>query len=341
MDLNTSIERLFGVGPQYQKKLKKLGIHTIKDLFFHFPHRYEDFSNIIPIAKAKIGETVCLQGEILEIKNNRTWKKRMILTQAVVKDKSGTIKVVWFNQPYLTNVLKKENYVCLAGKVVLGKQGSYLSNPIYEKINSKFKIQNSKFDLTHTGRLVPVYPETEGLSSRWLRFIIKPLLEKLKNKIIDPLPQKIIAKYQFMPLNQSLWQIHFPDSIFLAQLAKKRFSFEEIFYISLFTQRERKKLLKEKAVSLPINFSLVQDFIKSLPFELTDSQERALWQILKDLEQPWPMNRLLEGDVGSGKTVVATIVSLNTIKSGFQVAFMAPTEILAKQHFKTIKNFLE
>ncbi len=333
MDLTTSIEELRRVGPQYQKKLKKLGIKTIGDLLFHFPHRYEDFSNIISISEAKLGKTCCLQGKILELKNTRTWKKRMILTQAIVEDETSAIKVVWFNQPYLINVLKEGDFVCLAGKVALGEEGIYLSSPTYEKIGNS--------SLTHTGRIVPVYPETEGLSSRWLRFIIKPFLIQLKNKIFEPLPEKIRKKYNLLPIQKAIWQIHFPTSLPLARSAKERFSFEELFYISFLVQAEKQKLAKESAISIPLNLALIKDFVKSLLFKLTRAQKKAAWQILKDLEKGRPMNRLLEGDVGSGKTVVAAMAVLNTVKAGFQVAFMAPTEILAKQHFKTIGKLLK
>ncbi len=342
MNLATPIEKIPRIGLVYQKRLKKLGIKNVEDLLFHFPHRYEDFSNLKPIFQAKVGEIITIQGKILEIKNTRTWKKRMILTQALVEDNSGTIKVVWFNQPYLINVLKEGDLVCLAGKVTYGGAskdalGIYLSNPAYEKIS----IINDQLSLTHTGRLVPVYPETEGLSSRWLRLILKPLLIKFRKKIPETLPEKIIKSHKLLPLAKALWQIHFPDSMSLAKAAKERFSFEELFFVSLLVLIERQRLSKEKAISIPINLQLVKDFVKSLPFELTESQKKSAWQILKDLEKERPMNRLLEGDVGSGKTVVATLAALNVAKQGYQVVFMVPTEILAKQHFKTISELLK
>lgn len=339
MNLATPIEEIRRIGPAYQKRLKKLEIKNVRDLLFHFPHRYEDFSNLKPISQSKVGETITIQGKILEIENTRTWKKRMILTQALVGDNSGTIQVVWFNQPYLINVLKKGDRVCLAGKVTMRtskKEGSilYLSSPAYEKLGQAG-------ELIHTGRLVPVYPETEGLSSRWLRFILKPLLIKFREKIPETLPEKIIKSHKLLSFKKALWQIHFPDSMNLAKAAKERFSFEELFYISLLILRERQRLSKEKAIAIPINLKLVRDFVKSLPFELTDSQKKSAWQILKDLEKARPMNRLLEGDVGSGKTVVATMAALNVAKQGYQSALMAPTEILAKQHFKTISELLK
>jgi len=337
MQLSTPIKKLPHIGLAYQKRLKKLGIKNVRDLLFHFPHRYENFSKIIPISEVKLNETCCIKGKILEIENTRTWKRRMILTQAVVGDKSGAIKVVWFNQPYLINALKAGNSVCLAGKVSLEKgkrTGLYLSNPAYEKINGEI-------DLIHTGRLVPVYPETEGLSSKWLRYILQPLLIEVKNKIKDPLPEKVRENHRLLFLKKAIWQIHFPDSLNLAREAKKRFSFEDLFYLSLSVLKERVKLAKEKARACPLNLKLVKNFVESLPFQLTAAQKESAWQILKDLARPQPMNRLLEGDVGSGKTVVGVMAALNVIKAGYQVALMAPTEILAKQHFQNITTFLK
>jgi len=340
MNLSTPIEEIPRVGPQYQKRLKRLGIKTIEQLLYHFPHRYDDFSNLIPISKAETGGPFCFQGEILDVKIIRTFRKKMILTQAIIGDETGKLKVLWFNQPYLINTFKKGNCVCLAGKINGKGSAKYLSSPAYEKIgNWKAEIGNS--GLTHTGRLIPVYPETEGLSSRWLRFIIKPLLIKLKGQIPDSLPEKIRKKYEFLPLEKALWQIHFPDSLKFAEEAKRRFAFEELFTLSLFVLREKIKLSKEKAIKIPINLDLMKEFTESLTFTLTNAQKKCAWQILKDLEKPKPMNRLLEGDVGSGKTIVAAMAALNVAKTGYQVALMAPTEILAKQHLKTINNLLE
>ena len=263
----------------------------------------------------------------------------MMLTQAALQDPTGKLKVMWFNQPYLANTLKKGTFVCLAGKISGKGESIYLSNPAYEKLPDNFR--EIDFELSHTGRLIPVYPETEGLSSKWLRFIVKPLLLKLKDRIPDFLPPKISKKYDFLAFQEAIWQIHFPDSLELAEKAKKRFGFEELFELSLFVQRERLKLAKEKALAISIDVDLMKEFTKSLPYELTNAQKKSSWQILKDLEKPRPMNRLLEGDVGSGKTVVAAMAALNVAKAGYQSAFLAPTEILAKQHFKTINEVLK
>ncbi|HDZ54769.1 MAG TPA: ATP-dependent DNA helicase RecG [Candidatus Nealsonbacteria bacterium] len=366
MILSTPIEKIPNVGLAYRKRLKKIGIKTIRDLLFHLPHRYEDFSNIIRISEIKLNEPCCIQGKILEINNSSTWKKRMTLTHAVVSDKTAApepkqgsvrgaaIKVVWFNQPYLVRVIKPGDWVCLAGRAVIGKEGLYLSNPTYEKIfrttrpwrgsplatpeAAGHKLQTT--NLVHTGRIVPVYPETEGLSSRWLRFIIKPLLGSLKNTIPETLPERIRKKHNLLDLKIALWQVHFPDSIALAEKAKQRFSFEELFLIELLVIKERIKLTQKKAYQISLNLPLIKKFVASLSFKLTNTQRKSAWQILKDLEKPRPMNRLLEGDVGSGKTVVATMAALNVMKAGYQVGFMAPTEILTKQHFQEVSRFL-
>ncbi|MCX6759720.1 MAG: ATP-dependent DNA helicase RecG [Candidatus Nealsonbacteria bacterium] len=345
MYLSTPIEEIPRVGPQYQKKLKKLGIETVGQLIFHFPHRYEDFSDIIPISKAEPGKIVCVQGKITEIRNIRIFRRRMYITEAKINDESGGIRAVWFNQPYLINTLKKSDFVFLAGKMVSKNGKKYLSSPAYEKIPAQFveSLENGKrYDSVHTGRIIPVYPETEGMSSRWLRFIIKPLLTKIKDKIPETLPKnEVLKKHELLPIKEAIWQIHFPDTLEKAELAKKRFVFEELFDLSLAILSEKIRLAKEKAILIPINLESVKKFVEKLPFKLTLDQRKAAWQILKDLEKTKPMNRLLDGDVGSGKTVVATMAALNTAKSELQIAFMVPTEILAKQHFKTISTLLK
>ncbi|MDP2741102.1 MAG: ATP-dependent DNA helicase RecG [bacterium] len=337
--LQTPISQIPKIGLAYQKRLKKFGIKTIYDLFFHFPSRYDDFSDIIKISEArqKLGEVICVEGRILEIGNAHTFKKWVNLTEATIEDDSSYIKVVWFNQPYLTKNLMADDFVCLAGKISLGKDGLYLNNPAYEKINQKAE----RYNLTHTGRIVPVYPETRGLSSRWLRFIIKPLLFNLADEMPEILPQEIIKKHKFLGIKQAIWQVHFPDSLEAADAAKARFSFEELFLIQLSVLKEKAKLMQKTASACPMKISLMKQFTESLPFSLTDSQKKCSFHILKDLEKSIPMSRLLEGDVGSGKTVVATMAALSVIKCGYQVAFMAPTEILAKQHFKSISELLK
>jgi len=201
LSLSTKIEQLKKVGPSYLKRLDQLKIKTIRDLFFHFPHRYDDFSQIIPISHLQLGQKATIQGKILKIKTSQTWQRRMNLTEAIVEDKTGTIRVVWFNQPYLVQTLSQEKTVNLAGKVTFAGQTLCLSNPAYEIIK--------KGETTHTGRLIPIYHETAGLSSRYLRYLIKSILP-LTKQITDFLPEQIRKELTLMNLSQALHQIQAP-----------------------------------------------------------------------------------------------------------------------------------
>ena len=339
ISLSTKIEEVPRIGITYQKKLKKFGIKTVQDLLFYFPARYDDFSEIISIkqARQKLGQTVCVQGQIAEIENTNTFKKFMTMTEAIIQDNDAEIKVIWFNQPYLAKSLKEDDFVCLAGKVSFYKEGIFLNNPSYERIN---EIGENE-ELTHTGRIVPVYSETRGVTSRWLRYVIKPLLYRFCDQIQESLPEEVIKKYKFLPIQEAVWQLHFPSTFSHADAAKARFSFEELFLIQLNVLKEKMKLMLKKSSACPMDAILMKKFTDSLPFQLTDSQKKCAFAILKDLEKTVPMSRLLEGDVGSGKTVVAAMAALNVVRRGHQVAFMAPTEILAKQHFKTVSDLLK
>jgi ATP-dependent DNA helicase RecG len=337
--LTTKIEEVPKIGTAYQKRLKKFGIKTIQDLLFHFPSRYDDFSEIIKISQSRqrLGEVVCVQGRILEIEAKHTFRKWMAMTEAVVEDETGKVKIIWFNQPYIIKNLREDDCVCLAGKISLYKEGIYLNNPSFEKISDFGENE----ELTHTGRIVPVYPETRGVTSRWLRYVIKPLIYRFAEQIPETLPKEILKKYKFLPIQEAIWQLHFPESFEAADAAKSRFTFEELFLIQLNVLKEKIKLMQKQSYSCKMDADLMKNFTDSLPFQLTDSQKKAAYAILKDLEKSVPMSRLLEGDVGSGKTVVAAMAALSVIKNNHQVAFLAPTEILAKQHFKSIANLLK
>ncbi|MCX6721906.1 MAG: ATP-dependent DNA helicase RecG, partial [Candidatus Staskawiczbacteria bacterium] len=339
ISLSTPIQEIPKIGVTYAKRLKKFGIKTVQDLLFYFPARYDDFSEIISIvdARNKLGETACVQGEIIEIETTKSFYNRMAVTKAVVQDRTAQINVLWFNQPYLDKSLKENDFICLAGKISLGKEGLYFNSPAFERIN---EIGENE-ELTHTGRIVPVYSETRGVTSRWLRYIIKPLLYRFCDQIQESLPKDIIKKYKFLPIQEAVWQLHFPESFEHADAAKARFSFEELFLIQLNVLKEKIKLMQKKSSACPMDADLMKQFTDSLPFQLTDSQKKCAFAILKDLEKTVPMSRLLEGDVGSGKTVVATMAALSVVKNNHQVAFMAPTEILAKQHFKTVSEVLK
>ena len=341
-DLSLSVEKLRNVGPRNISKLNKLGIKTVKDLLRHFPVRYEDYTEIIPINQAEPGQKVNIQGEVMQISSRRIFPRRMSVTNAIVSDSSGAIKVVWFNQPYIENQLIEGTLVSLAGKVSLNKHGVYLSSPVYEKISSSFdsihspqsEIQNS--GLKHTSGLVPIYSETEGVTSKYLRFLIKPLIGNLE--LEDPLPSSMLSKYNFPDILKAMASIHFPSDLQSAEIAKERFAFHDLLLFQIKALVERRRVNQLKSVSVPFNQELVQEFITQLPFELTTDQKIATWEILKDIQKNYPMNRLLEGDVGSGKTVVALITAYQIAHSGHQTVFMAPTEVLARQHYKTVTS---
>jgi len=328
--------------PKISKKiipaLKHLGIRTMRDLLFYFPARYDNFSNLKKIEELSAGEMATIQGQIEDIKTIRLRGRRMTITEAKVGDETGVVKSVWYNQPFLERNLKIGDIVNLSGKITYGKYGLFLQSPAYEKMT--FKKGSGEINRSvHTGGLVAVYPETRGLTSRWLRFLIKTYLP-LAEELVDSLPENLRKKYDFPEIRESLRHIHFPADISQTEKARKRFNFEELLILQLFALKERTRLKQHPAPVIETDLELIKKFVSSLPFRLTDAQRRSIWEISKDLARPRPMNRLLEGDVGSGKTLVASVAALLAASQGLQTAFMAPTEILAAQHFKTLSDNL-
>lgn len=326
-NFQTPISELSRVGKIVAKRLQKLSLKTAEDLLFYFPFRHDDFSNILPISKLNYGMIATIKGKIELIKNTRSFLKRKNVTEALIADSSGSIKAVWFNQPYLTKVLKIGDVIYLSGKVDFDRFGLHFTSPSYEKV----KIGQPT---THTARIVPVYSVTENLTEKQIRFLVKLVLP-LADQIKDWLPEEIKKEVGLIDLSTALKNIHFPSSKSALLKAKRRLKFDELFLIQLQAQHLKKELQKNKAPKINFFESQTRNFVKSLPFKLTNAQRKAAWEILKDLGKSKPMNRLLEGDVGSGKTVVAALAILNVILNGFQVAYMAPTEILARQHYET------
>ena len=330
---STPIENIKRIGPVYEKRLKKMGIKEVGDLLFHFPSRYQDFTNIVKIKDLQKGDEVTVQGHVTHINQRNLYKRGLKIVEAYIEDDTDTIKAVWFNQTYLTTTLDTKKTVMLSGKVGLGKDGLYLQNPIYE-------IKNLGEMSVHTGRLIPIYPETSGVSSRWFRYIISKLLPIVES-LEEQLPKNILKQNNLLGIGDALQKIHFPKNTEEAEKARDRFVFENIFDIQLAALKKKRELKDLASPTIKTNIELTKKFVNSLPFQLTDSQKKSAWQILKDMERNFPMNRLLEGDVGSGKTVVSAIATLNAIDAGYQVAFMAPTEILATQHFKNLSELLK
>lgn len=334
MPENISLEKpitdLFMVGQAYAKRLAKLDIYTVKDLLYHFPSRYLDFSRVKPISQLAPGEIATITGQIIASQNIYTRRSKNI-QKITIRDHSGQIEAVWFNQPFLIQSLKTGRQISLSGKVDVFANRLSLVSPEYELAKPTGMI--------HTGRLVPVYPETRGVSSKWLRSRIAPLL---KLEIKEFLPKIILKKYALAGLGECLRNIHLPrDSKTLAK-AQKRLAFEEMFLIQLAGLR-RKQVWQQHQVNcrLKPKSAAIKQFISQLPFKLTSAQKRTTTQILADLTAAQPMNRLLQGDVGSGKTIVAAIAIYLVWLNQGKAALMAPTEILAQQHYQTLKELLQ
>lgn len=329
LTFETRLDTLPHVKPPQWLRLKRLGMETVRDLLFHFPTRFEDYATLIPIRDIVEGEKVTIEGKIKSITAERTWKKKMLLTEALIEDSTGVLRAIWFNQRFVFQTLKEGMHMRFSGKVAHDKEGLVLMSPVFER---------SERQATHTGRLVPVYPETVGLTSKFLRWQMALLFQKL-SLFPDPLPEKIRKELHLPSLQTALLYIHFPNSEKQILLAEKRFAFDEMFLLQLKTRQIRALTETSRAFALPSPKKEV--FIKSLPFSLTGAQRKASDEILSDLMGEKPMNRLLNGDVGSGKTVVAAIAAFVATQVGFQVALLAPTEILARQHFETFRKLFE
>jgi ATP-dependent DNA helicase RecG len=340
MKLSTPIENLSYVNLKNAHRFKKMGINNLKDLLFHFPRTYKDYTHISLISHAKVNEEIILQARISNIKMYRSPRKKMFITEAIIEDKSGALPIIWFNQPFIARQLKNGYLINLMGEVKKKTNKLTLFNPTYEIIQRPDG-RKTKKDPLHSERIVPIYHETSKITSKYLRFIIWFHLKKLE-KIKDPLPHSIISKHDFLTLSNALKQVHFPDSWHILKKAQKRLAFNELFLIRFFLEKQKiTRQNTEKSFSIPFQEKLVKKFVSNLPFKLTDDQKKAAWSTIKDMEKSYPTQRLLEGDVGSGKTVVAAIASLSVVSAGYQVAFMAPTEVLARQHFNQLAKDLK
>lgn len=342
MNLQTPVKQAGRMFSMYAKRLEKLGVKTLEDLLYYFPFRYEDYSMISTISQVQEGETVTIQGSVREIKNTYTRNFKTI-QKAIVADGTGNIEATWFNQPFLTRIIHQGDTVSLSGRIDFFASKLILQSPDYE-------VLHNNAPSIHTGRLVPIYSETKGVSSKWIRRQIYKLLEEQKTRLpadrqnmFEYIPDSIIQKYHFDSVTKSLEQIHFPKNSEEAKKAKYRLSFDELFLLSLAAFQRRNQWqnsLSTHPFSITSFKTNIVAFWDKLPFELTNAQKRAVKEIFGDLARNKPMNRLLEGDVGSGKTVVSAIAMYLAHLNGFQSVLMAPTQILAQQHYNTISNLL-
>ena len=334
MNLTDPVEKIPYVGKVYAKRLEKLGVRSVRDLLYHFPFRYQDYTQTTKISLLTAGSDAAVRGKIIKIGSLRT-KGGKFMTKAAVADESGAVEAVWFFQPYLARTLKEGIEVGLAGKVEnFGGKTSFVS--------PEFEILKEGAVPTHTAGLVPVYPETARLSSKWIRNRIRNLLDSVEIK--EFIPEEILRARQLLHLRESLEKIHFPKNISDKDRARQRFALEELLLFNLRSLKRRLVWEKQKT-PLKISYDRYQNgldqFIRKLPFSLTGAQKSVLEEIFKDLTGEKPMNRLLQGDVGSGKTVVAAIAAYLTYLNGAKTVFMAPTGILADQHFQTLSVLLK
>ncbi len=328
----TAIQYLKGIGPKRAKLLADVGIRDIEDAFYYFPRRYQDRTHFTPIAQIEIGAIATLKAEVLSVNARRGFRKGGFnIFEASVGDDTGRIFAVWFNQPYLRNYFKPAKKVILYGKAELYKDRIQLSNPEFEFIEEGEEGVES-------GKIMPVYPLPRGFSQRGLRKMIASILEKHLTSVAEILPFDIRSRHNLGNIAKSLRNIHFPESEDARLAAYQRLSFEEffIFQIPLILRKFKRK--EKKGIAFKINEGSLSSFIQSLPFVLTRSQSEVLAQIKSDMQVDRPMQRLLQGDVGSGKTIVATIAALVAVDNNSQAAFMAPTEILANQHYEKIRR---
>ena len=335
---NSPISVVPKIGPTYQKLLEKLEIFKVEDMLYHFPFRYQDYSQFKTIKDLQDGDTITVTATLASIKNIYTRNGKRI-TKANVIDHTGELGIVWFNQHYIKNTLEVGKTYNISGKVGFFDGKLCFLSPDMEIVSNAFS--KKSIENVHTGRLVPIYPETSGISSKWLRAKIKSILD-LGTDLEEFLPEEILKERNFYKVEDAINKIHFPDSEEQAEKCRERFGFEELF-IELLNVEKRKndwsQKLKSKAFK-PFTKE-VNKFINSLPFRLTTSQNNTLKEITKDLSKQVPMNRLLQGDVGTGKTVLAIISSYLTYLNGMRVLYMAPTEILAKQHKETFEKLLK
>jgi ATP-dependent DNA helicase RecG len=324
--LSSSVRELHGVSDTYAGRLARLGVITIEDLLYLFPHRYDDYSSLKTIDKLEYGDEVTIIGTVRETRE-RASRRGQSIVSSIISDGTGEVETTWFNQPYLAKRLKPGRRIVISGKVDQYLGRLTFSSPTWEPMDE---------ELVHTGRLVPVHPLTKGITARWLRQLIKRTADYWALRLPDHLPVAIREQRHLLDLESAIQQIHFPDSGSMLEQARRRLALDELLMIQLGVLAQRHEWRERSGQPVQIDGPLLRTFIESLPFALTPAQERVLSEILDDLQQAKPMSRLLQGDVGSGKTIVAAAAMLVTAASGKQAVLMAPTEILAEQHYATL-----
>jgi ATP-dependent DNA helicase RecG len=328
--LDTPAQYIKGVGPKVAKLLKKLGITVVEDLIYYFPRDYEDRSKIKPISELTTSAHEIIRGEIVNI-NNQTTRNRFSILKIEIADRSGSIQAVWFNQPFLARLFRQGMKLILSGKIEISD---------YEGV-MQFIVKDFEIFTGINPKIVPFYPLTDRLYPKKIRSIIQTVLDNCLDEVEEILPEKIIKKYKLEDLKKAIEQLHYPKTLSEVKKAHYRIAFEDFFLFQLGLGLRRSRVKSEKGILFKIDNNYVNDFKKSLPFELTNAQKKVLDEIFSDMQTGTPMNRLLQGDVGSGKTIVAAIAALAAVKNGYQAVIMAPTEILVQQHYQKVSRLVK
>ncbi len=329
--LNASLQVLSGVGPRHAAMLARLGMTTLGDMLYNFPRRYEDYSQLKPIHRLWYGEEVTVVGVVQMLESRKIRGGTATLIEAVINDGTGGLRLTWFNQPWLVNRLRVGDTISVSGKVdqFLGRM--VMNNPDWEPVEA---------ENLHTNRIVPVYSLTANVTQKWLRRLMYQVVTYWAPKVSDPLPESLRREADLPELGEALLQVHFPDSREKLQRARQRLAFDEIFLLQMGVLRQKRDWQAATARRFAVGDSWLEARLKALPYTLTGAQRRALDEIRSDLASGRPMNRLLQGDVGSGKTVVAALTAAIITRAGSQAAVMAPTSLLAEQHYQTFQNLL-
>ncbi len=321
------------LGAKNLDRLERLGLATVGDALRHYPHRFHDFSVTVPIAQLRIGEEQTVRGTVDRARPVRMGRGgRMQVCEATITDETGArLRVVWFNQPWLASQLPPGTEIALSGTVKAYRGRPTIDNPAFEKLGGEQR---------ETGRLVPVYPSTTGLAQRTLRTTIAGLLDRFADRLPETLPEELRGKHDLPGIVEATRQMHYPDSKAALDIARRRIAFDELLAIQIGVVRRKREWRSHGDAPAFAGRGAIEAFLATLPFELTAAQRAALDAMLEDLARPQPMARLLQGDVGSGKTVVALAAMIGAVAEGHQAVLMAPTEVLAEQHFRTICGVL-
>ena len=327
--LNANLTVLQGVGPRHSKTLEKLGLYTLGDMLYYFPYRYEDYSQLKPIKDLFYGQQVTVIAAVQSVSTRPIRGGKSQLVEVIISDSTGTLRLSWFNQPWIANRLKKDDPISVSGKVEQYLGRLVMNNPEFEPV----EIEN-----LHTNRIVPIYPLTAKVTQKWLRNLMNQVVTHWALRVTDHLPKSVRSAAKLPELNNALLQAHFPNSQEKLKAARKRLAFDEIFFLQMGVLRQKRDWQSVPGRIFDVQDDWLEERFKSLPFELTKAQKRAIDDILVDLGSGRPMNRLLQGDVGSGKTVIAITAAAIVTNAGSQAAIMAPTSILADQHYN---NFIK